>query len=86
MQSDSFLRKPHSASIGSKILPPKQLKEIILDVYSQKLKFDQKARDLGQPLETMEQFIYTYLVQKYGLKNLIVEWASAIINSIKFYI
>ncbi len=34
----------------------------------------------------MEQFIYTYLVQKYGLKNLIVEWASAIINSIKFYI
>ena len=34
----------------------------------------------------MEQFMYTYLVQKYGLKNLIVEWATAIINSIKFYI
>ena len=30
--------------------------------------------------------MYTYLVQKYGLKNLIVEWATAIINSIKFYI
>ena len=41
---------------------------------------------MGQPVETMEQFMYTYLVQKYGLKNLIVEWATAIINSIKFYI
>jgi len=30
--------------------------------------------------------MYTYLVHKYGLKNLIVEWATAIINSIKFYI
>ena len=30
--------------------------------------------------------MYTYLVQKYGLKSLIVEWATAIINSIKFYL
>ena len=30
--------------------------------------------------------MYTYLVQKYGLKTLIVEWATAIINSIKFYL
>ena len=82
-------RKPLSAvsaGISSKILPPKQLKDIIQDIYTQKLKFDQKARDLGQAIETMEQFMYTYLVQKYGLKSLIVEWATAIINSIKFYI
>jgi hypothetical protein len=31
----------------------------------------------------MEQFMYTYLVQKYGLKSLIVEWATSIINSVK---
>ena len=31
------------------------------------------------PRETLEQFMYTYLNQKYGLKNLIVEWAAAII-------
>jgi hypothetical protein len=41
---------------------------------------------MGQPIETMEQFMYTFLVQKYGLKSLIVEWATAIINSIKFYL
>jgi hypothetical protein len=41
---------------------------------------------MGQPVETMEQYMYTYLVQKYGLRNLIVEWATAIINSIKHYL
>lgn len=30
--------------------------------------------------------MYTFLVQKYGLKSLIVEWATAVINSIKFYL
>jgi hypothetical protein len=50
------------------------------------VKFDAKARQMGQPIETMEQFMYTFLVQKYGLKSLIVEWATAIINSIKFYL
>ena len=34
----------------------------------------------------MEQFLYTYLVQKYGLRKLIVEWATTIINSIRSYI
>ena len=30
--------------------------------------------------------MYTYLNQKYGLKNIIIEWAAAIINSIKTYL
>lgn len=34
----------------------------------------------------MEQFMYTYLNQKYGLKSLIVEWASAIIQGVKTYL
>jgi hypothetical protein len=29
--------------------------------------------------------MYTYLNQRYGLKQLIIEWASAIINGIKRY-
>ena len=33
----------------------------------------------------MEQYMYTYLNQRYGLKNLIIEWAAAIINAIKMY-
>lgn len=30
--------------------------------------------------------MYTYLNQKYGLKNLIIEWAVSIINGIKTYL
>lgn len=33
----------------------------------------------------MEQYMYTYLNQRYGLKNLIIEWAASIINAIKKY-
>jgi nitrogenase subunit NifH len=33
----------------------------------------------------MEQYMYTYLNQRYGLKNLIIEWAASIINGIKKY-
>ena len=33
----------------------------------------------------MEQYIYTYLNQKYGLKNLIIEWFVAIINGIQVH-
>lgn len=33
----------------------------------------------------MEQYLYTYLNNKYGLKTLIVEWAVGIINAIKMF-
>lgn len=34
----------------------------------------------------MEQFMYTYLNQKYGLKSLIIEWASTIIHGVRTYL
>lgn len=34
----------------------------------------------------MEQYMYTYLNQKYGLKQLIIEWASTIINGVRAYL
>ena len=52
----------------------------------QKIKYDLKCKESGLPIETMEQFMYTYLNQKYGLKSLIIEWASTIIHSIKVYL
>jgi hypothetical protein len=33
----------------------------------------------------MEQHMYNYLNKKYGLKNLVADWAASIINSIKKY-
>ena len=54
-------------------------------MYSQKTRFDQKCEETRQARETMEQYMYTYLNQRYGLKTLIIEWAAAIINGIKCY-
>ena len=55
-------------------------------MYLQKVKFDKKCEDYHVPKETMEQYMYTYLNQKYGLKSLIVEWAASIINAVKTYL
>ena len=32
--------------------------------------------------ETMESHMYTFLNKKYGLKNLVIEWANAIVQGI----
>jgi hypothetical protein len=50
------------------------------------MKYDSKCNESQLPLETMEQFLYTYLNQKYGLKTLIVEQASNLITGIKCYL
>lgn len=47
------------------------------------MKFDIKCEEGRQAKETMEQYMYTYLNQRYGLKNLIIEWAASIIAGIK---
>jgi hypothetical protein len=50
------------------------------------MKYDTKCRESTLPIETMEQYMYTYLNQKYGLKPLIIEWASTIITGVKSYL
>ena len=54
-------------------------------MYIQKQKYDEKCAETKLPRETMEQYMYNYLNQRYGLKNLIIEWAAALINGIKKY-
>ena len=61
----------------------KQLRELIADIYMQKKRHDEKCGEGRMPRETMEQFMYTYLNQRYGLKQLIIDWASSIISGIK---
>lgn len=68
-----------------RMLTLNQLKEVINEIYASKLKCDQKYIESKLARETMEQHMYTYLNTKYGLKTLIIEWATAIINGIKKY-
>ena len=55
-------------------------------MYAQKVKFDKKCADNKLGRETLEQFMYTYLNQKYGLKALIIEWVDSIIKAVKSYV
>lgn len=56
----------------------KQLVDLIQCITASKLKYDARAFEVGAPRETMEQHLYTYLNQRFGLKPLIVDYASAI--------
>ncbi|CAD8170031.1 unnamed protein product [Paramecium pentaurelia] len=71
--------------INVRHLTLKQLKDVINEIYESKQKFDQKCTESKLPRETMEQHMYTFLNQKYGLKSLIIEWATSIINALKKY-
>ena len=71
--------------ITPKILSIKMTKDIMNEIYNSKRIYDEKCYENKIPRETLEQHMYTYLNQKYGLKNLTIEWASSIINAIKIY-
>jgi hypothetical protein len=70
-------------ALGSKVLTLRQLRDTIEDIYASKSKYDIKCAETHLPRETMEQHMYTYLNQRYGLKHIILEWATAIIQGIK---
>ena len=72
-----------AANLQGRALSLKQLKDVIEEIYASKTKFDQRCVETHQPRETMEQHMYTFLNQKYGLKNLIIEWAAGIIMGVK---
>ena len=80
--NNSFLQ---SSPVCNRVFTIKMMKEIINDIYNSKGEFDKKSDENKLPRETMEQHMYTYLNQKYGLKSIIIEWASNIINGIKIF-
>jgi hypothetical protein len=70
---------------GSRVLTGKMMRDIINEIYASKAEFDKRCLESKLPRETMEQHMYTFLNQKYGLKTLIIEWATSIVNGIKMY-
>lgn len=69
----------------TKVLSLRQLKEIIEDIYTSKVKYDEKCKQNQLPRETLEQHMYTCLNQKYGLRDIILEWATAIVEAVRRY-
>lgn len=72
-------------SLTLKAITENQLLEIIDNIYKSKANSDKSNNDSHLPIETLEQHMYTYLNQKYGLKKIIIENATSIINGIKQY-
>ena len=62
-----------------------QLLNLIESIYRSKSICNYKCEQSKKPIETMEQHLYEYLNQRYGLKNLTIEYASSIIKAIKDY-
>lgn len=84
-QQHSPGRSASGMATTSKVLTQRQLRDVIEDIYASKSRYDIKCAETHLPRETMEQHMYTYLNQKYGLKHLILEWATAIIQGVKKY-
>ena len=82
LSSNSLIQ---ASPVCNRVFTIKMMKEIINDIYHSKEEFDKKSMENKLPKETLEQHMYTYLNQKYGLKTIIIEWASNIINGIKIF-
>ena len=66
-----------------KVFTLKMMKDLIYDIYTSKTEFDKACINNHVPLETLEQYLYTYLNVKYGLKSLIYENIQKILTGIK---
>ena len=84
-QNNYFSKISNLSLIGNRVLTMKILKDIIHNIYNSKNNFNNKCIENKLPRETMEEYMYTYLNYKYGLKNMVIEWATNIINGIKNY-
>ena len=70
---------------GAKILTKKQMKDFINEIYDSKMEYDKVCTENHLKKESMEHYMYKFLNNKYGLKNLVIEWSSSIITGIKMY-
>ena len=70
---------------GAKILTIKQMHDFINELYESKMEYDKICSENHLKKESMEHYMYKFLNNKYGLKNLVIEWSSSIITGIKMY-
>ena len=75
----------NSNTSRNQLISLKTLKDFINELYLSKSQYDVKCQQFKLPKETLEEHMYTFLNKKYGLKNLIIEWAKNVILGIKYY-
>jgi len=85
MRNSPKTQGKYDSASKSHTLSLKQLKEVIQDIYVKKRLYDSKCLESKLPKENMEQYLYTYLNQQYGLKNLILDWTKSILEGLAKY-
>ena len=75
----------NNSNTNKQLISLKSLKDFINELYLSKANYDMKCIEYKLPRETLEEYMYTFLNEKYGLKNLIIDWARNVINGIKYY-
>ena len=72
-------------STRSEIIPLNDFIILINSIYESKEKEEKINLEKGQPQETLEHHIYTYLTRKYGVKHIVIEKAFSIFSSLRKY-
>ena len=85
MNSINIHTNINSHANRQQLITLKCLKDFMNELYISKENYDIKCVDYKLPKETLEEHMYTFLNKKYGLKNLIIDWARNVINGIKYY-
>eukprot|EP00741_Cyanophora_paradoxa_P000949 tig00000448_g917.t1 len=82
-QAQARRREPSAerAQVTPRPISHKQLSAIIESIYASKEEFDAKCARAQLPRETMEQHMFTYLNQKYGLRPLVLEYAAGVVKA-----
>lgn len=62
-----------------------QLKETIEEIYENKKVFDLKCKKNKAARESMEQYIYLFFKQRFGLNNIVIEWVTSLIEALRIY-
>jgi len=72
-------------NVNSKILTLKQLKDFIEEVYDGKVAYDAVCAKEGKARETLEQYIFSHLRNKYGLNGIVAEYVHALVEALKVH-
>jgi hypothetical protein len=70
---------------NNEIIPMNEFILLINSIYESKEKEEKINLEKGQPQETLEHHIYTYLTRKYGVKHIVIEKAFSIFSSLRKY-
>ncbi|CEM09927.1 unnamed protein product [Vitrella brassicaformis CCMP3155] len=62
-----------------------QLKKLLEAIWSSKTINDRHGREQRTPISTLQQYMYVFLLHRFGLRSVVVEYATAILQGVDEY-